>query len=105
MRRITVENAAHFYNRAGKLDFFAEGRVAIGGREDRFADVETDFTAVDVKSSEDLDIAWPVETNLPVHQSHASAVSGRAVIEVYSLNKRAGTISNPDNGDSYFSHC
>src|SRR6266478_7082977 len=104
MRRIAVQNAPHFYNCAGELDFLTEGLCAIGRREDRFADVETDFTAVDIKSSDDLDIAWPVETDLPVHQADGCAIGGRAVIKIDSLDKRAGAVAHADNGNSYFSH-
>jgi len=39
-----------------------------------------------------------------VHQADASAVGGGAVIKIDSLDKRAGAVSNPDDGDSYFSH-
>jgi len=39
-----------------------------------------------------------------VHQPDGSAVGGSAVIKIESLDKRAGAVSNPDNGDSYFSH-
>jgi hypothetical protein len=39
-----------------------------------------------------------------VHQADARAVGGGAVIKIDSLDKRAGAVSNPDNGDSYFSH-
>jgi hypothetical protein len=49
---VAIENAAHLHNRAGELDFLTEGLCAIGRRENRFADVETDFTAVDIKSSD-----------------------------------------------------
>jgi hypothetical protein len=39
-----------------------------------------------------------------VHQPGASAIGGRAVIKIDSLDKRAGAVANPDDGDSYFSH-
>src|SRR4029077_10532204 len=104
MRRVAVENTAHFHDRPGKLDFLTKGVCAIGRRENRFADVETNFTAVDVKSGDNLDIARPVETDLPVHQPGGRAVNGGAVIKIDSLDKRAGAVSNADNGNSYFSH-
>ena len=39
-----------------------------------------------------------------MHQSDAGAVDGGAVIKIDALDKRAGAVSNADNGDSYFSH-
>ena len=33
-----------------------------------------------------------------------AAVDGGAVIKIDSLDKRAGAVSNADDGDSYFSH-
>ena len=104
VRRVPIENAPHFHDGTGELDLFTEDLRAVGRREDGFADVHADFAPVDVKSSNDFDIARPIAGNLPVHQSDARAVGRGAVIKIDSLNKRAGTIANPHNGDSYFSH-
>src|SRR5580704_18112699 len=96
MRWVAIENTAHLHDRPGELDFLTKGFCAIGRRENRFADVEADFTAVDVKSSDNLDIARPVETDLPVHQPDGRTVGGGAVIKIDSLDKRAGAVSNAD---------
>src|ERR1700758_654234 len=104
MRSIAVQNAAHLYDCAGKFDFLTEGLCAIGRRKDRLADVETDFTPVDVKSRDNFDVAWPIRTDLPVHQPDGGAVGGGAVIKIDSLDKRAGAVAHADNGNSYFSH-
>ena len=104
MRRVAIKNAAHLHDGAGELDFLTKGFCAIGRRENCFADVEADFTAIDVKSSDNLDIARPVKTDLPVHQPDGRAVGGGAAIKIDSLDKRAGAVSNADDGNSYFSH-
>jgi len=104
MRRVAIKNAAHLHDRASKLDFLAEGLCAIGRRKNRFAYVQTYFSPVDIKSGDYFDIVWPISTDLLVHQSHASTVGGRAIVKVYTLNERAGAVSNADNGNSYFSH-
>ena len=104
MRWIAIHHAAHLHDRASELDFLAEGLCAIGRGENRFADVQTDFTTVDVKRSDNLDITRPVKTDLPVHQPDGRGVGGGAVVKIDSLDKRAGAVANADNGDSYFSH-
>src|SRR5438477_12696728 len=88
----------------GKLDLFAEDFCAIGRRENGLADIKADFAPVDIESGNDFDISRPVSADLPVHQSDAGAIAGRAVIKIYSLDERTGTVPNPDDGDSYFSH-
>src|SRR5262249_25477989 len=104
VRRVTVENAAHFYNGAGELDLFTESLGAIRRRENGLANVQTDLAAIDVKRGHDLDVARAVPANVPVHQANAGAIGRGAIIKIDSLDKRAGTISNSHNGDSYFSH-
>ncbi len=103
MRRIAVKDASHLYDCASELDLFGKDFCAIGRRENGLADVKTDFTPVNVKSSNDFDIGRSVRADLPVHQSDASAVGG-AVIKIDSLDKRAGAVSDAYDGDSYFSH-
>jgi len=67
MRGIAVENASHLYDCAGELDLFGKDFCAIGRRKNCLADVKTDFTSVNVKSSNDFDIARPVRADLAVH--------------------------------------
>jgi len=104
MRGIAVKDAAHLYDRASELDLFGKDFCAIGRRKNSLTDVKTDFTPVNVKSSNDFDIARPVRADLPMHQPDASAVGGGAVIKIDSLDKRAGAVSDAYDGDSYFSH-
>jgi hypothetical protein len=104
MGRITVENTAHFHDRAGKADLFAKNFRAIGRREYGLADIETDFAPVNVKRGHNFDVARPIRADLPMHQSDTGAVSGGAVVKIYSLDERTGAVPHPDNGDSYFSH-
>jgi hypothetical protein len=102
--RIAVENAAHFYNGAGELDLFAENLCAIRWRKNGSADISSNLAPINVESGNDFNIARAIRTDLAVHQSYTSAVGRKAVIKIYPLDKRAGAVSNPDNGDSYFSH-
>src|SRR5438128_404342 len=104
MRRVAVENAPHPYDCATELDLFTKDFCAIRRRKNCLADVKTDLTPVNVKSSNDFDIARPVRADLAVHQPDAGAVGGGAVIKIDSLDKRAGAVSNAYDGDSYFSH-
>src|SRR5207237_9714966 len=67
MRRVAIENASHLHDGAGELDVLTKALCASGRRENCLADVEFDFTAIDVKSSDNLDIARTVKTDLPVH--------------------------------------
>jgi hypothetical protein len=103
MGGIAVKDASHLYDRASQLDLFGKDFCAIGRRKNGLTDVKTDFTPVNVKSSNDFDIGRPVRADLPVHQSDAGAAGG-TVIKIDSLNKRAGAVSNAYDGDSYFSH-
>ena len=64
---IAVENAAHFHDCAGEVDLVTEDFRAIGRREYGLADVETDLAPVNIKGSNDLDIARAIMPNLPVH--------------------------------------
>ena len=104
VRSVAIQNATHFHNGAGELDLFAENLGAIRRRKDGFAHVQPDFAPVDIKRGYDLNIARAIAADLPVHQADASAVGGRAVIKIDSLDKRAGAVSNADNCNSYFSH-
>ena len=102
--RVAIEDTAHFHDRSGESDFVAKDPGAIGGRKDRFADVEPDFAAVDVKSGDHFDVAGPIGADLFMHEAHGGAIDGRAAVEVHSLNERAGTIAHSNDGDSDFSH-
>src|SRR5204863_4801855 len=62
MRRVAIENAAHLHNCASEFDLLAESFRAIRGREDGFAYVQTYFSQVDIKSSHNFDIVWPIST-------------------------------------------
>src|SRR5947207_12953423 len=101
MRRIAIENPAHFHNGACELDFFTKVLCAIRRRKDGSADVQTDFASVDVKSCNQFDIARAVRTDLPVHQPDAPTFGGGSVTNMYLLDKRAGAASNPNGRASY----
>ena len=74
VRGVSVHNAAHFYNGPGELDLFTKGFRAIGRRKNGSANVQAYLAPVDVKGGHDLNVARAVAADLPVHQSHASAV-------------------------------
>jgi hypothetical protein len=101
---VAIENAAHFYDRTTKPYFFTKDLRAIWRGKNSFADVKANLAPINVKSGNHLYIIRPIRTNLLVHQPDASAVDRGAVIKVYSLDERAGAVSDADNGDSYFSH-
>src|SRR5262249_27082208 len=65
--RVAIQNAAHFYDRAGQLDLFAEHLCAVGRRKNSSAHVQADLASIDVKRCHDLNIAWAVAANLTVH--------------------------------------
>src|SRR5262249_36859645 len=102
--RVAVQNAAHFYNRAGELDLFTENLGAIGRRKNSPAHLQTDLAPIDVKSGPDLDVARAVPAPVPGHQAHAGAVGGGAIIKIDSLDRRAGAVSDAHDCDSDFSH-
>src|SRR5262249_9557203 len=104
VRRVAIQNAAHFYNGASKLNLFAKSLRAIRRRKNGSANVEPQLSPGDIEGGHDLNSAWAVAADLPVHQPDASTVDGGAVVKIESLDKRAGAVSNADNGDSYFSH-
>lgn len=102
--RETVENAAHFHDRAGEADFIAKNFGAIGRRENGFADVEADFAPINVEAGHDLDVPGPIRTDLAVHQANGGAVDRGAAVKIDSLDERTGTIADSDDGDTDFSH-
>src|SRR5215471_3130919 len=104
MLGVAVEDAAHFHDRTDESDIIAKNLGAIRWRKDRFADVEPNFAAVDVKRGDDFDIARAVGTDLFMHEAHGGAIDRRAAVKVDSLDERAGTIAHSDDGDSDFSH-
>jgi hypothetical protein len=104
VRGIAVQNATHFHNGTGKLDLLTENLRTIRRRENGSANVQPNLAPIDIEGGYDLNVARAIAADLPVHQADASAVGGGAVIEIDSLDKRAGAVSNPDDGDSYFSH-
>src|SRR2546430_14264509 len=55
---------------------------------------------INIKGGNDFNVARAIRADLAVHQPYAGAVGGEAVIKIYPLDKRAGAVSNPDNGDS-----
>src|SRR5205814_10512765 len=71
VRRVTVQNAAHFYDSAGELDFFTKNLGAVRRRKDGSANVQANFAAVDVKRSHDPTVARPITADLPSHQPYA----------------------------------
>ena len=97
-------NAAHFYDRASELDLIAEHLGAIRRRKNSSADVQADLAPVNIEGGHDLDIGGAIAADLAVHQADAGAVDRGAVVKVDSLDKRAGTVSDADDCDSYFSH-
>lgn len=104
MRSKAIENAAHFYDRSRQADLFAENFSAIGGREDGLANVKTNLAAVDIKGGHDFNVTRPIRTDLAMHEADAVSIGNGAPIKVDSLNQRAGTISNSNNGDPDLSH-
>ena len=104
VRRKTVEDAAHFHDRAGQADLVAENLGAIGRGENGFADVEPDFAAVNVECGHNLNVPGPIRGDLLVHQADAGAIGGGAAVEIDTLDERTGTVAHPDDGDTDFSH-
>ena len=100
----TVHDHAHFHDRAGKRDFFAKNFGAIGRRKDGLADVESDFAAIDIERGDDFDVARPIGADLAMHKADGAAVDPRAPIEIDTLDKGTGAITDTDNGDSNLSH-
>ena len=100
----TIENAAHFYDRSGQADPFAENLGAIGWRKDGLADIKTNLAAVDIKGGHHFDVIRLISTDMAMHQTDPVAIGGGAPIKVDSLNERAGTISNSNDGDPDLSH-
>ena len=100
----TIENAAHFYDRSGQADPFAENLGAIWWRKDGLADIKSNLAAVDIKGGHHFDVTRPIRTDLAMHQTDPVAIGGGAPIKVDSLNQRAGTISNSNDGDPDLSH-
>ncbi len=104
MRGITIEDAAHLYDRTSGRDVAAEYFRAIGWREDRLINIKADLAPVDIKGRDDLDVTGPVRTDEAVHKADRGAVIGCVVIKADSLHERAGAIAHPDNSDSDFVH-
>src|SRR5438477_4733636 len=104
VRAEAVENTAHFYDRSGEADLFAENFRAIGGREDGLANIKANLAAVDIKGGHDFDVPRTIGPDLAMHQTDPVAIGGGAPIKVYSLNQRAGTVTNTNNSDPDLSH-
>lgn len=104
MRGITVENAAHLYDRAREVDLLAKDLRAIWRREDGPADIQAHFAAVNVESRHYLDVARSIWANFAVHEANTIPIGGGALIKVYSLDKRTGAVPHSDNSDSDLSH-
>ena len=104
VRSEAVENATHFHDRPGQADLVAENFCAIRRRKDGFADVETNFAAVDIKGGYHFDVSGAIGPDLAMHQADPVSVGDRTPIKVYSLNQRAGAISNPNDSDPDLSH-
>ena len=104
VRPDAIENAAHFYDRSGQTDSFAENLGAIWGRKDGLADIEPDLAAINIKCGYDFNVTRPIRTDLAMHQTHSVAIGGGGSIKVDSLNQRAGTIADSDNSDPDLSH-
>jgi hypothetical protein len=104
VRGKSVEHAAHVHDCASEFEFLAEDLCAIGRREYGFADIKTDFAPIDIERGNDFNVIRPIRADLAMHQPGARPVGRGAVIKIYSLDKRAGTITNSNDGNSYFSH-
>lgn len=102
--REAVEDAAHFHDRAGEADFIAEDVGAIGRRENGFADIEPDFTAIDVECGHNLNVSGPIRGDLLVHQADGGTIDGGAAVKIDTLDERTGTVAHSDNGDTNLSH-
>jgi len=104
MRPEAIKNTAHFYDRSGEADLFAENLRAIRGREDGLADIEPNFAAINIKCGYDFNVPRPIRTDLAMHQTDPIAIGNGAPIKVNSLNQRAGAVSNSNDGDPDLSH-
>ena len=104
VRRIAVENAAHFYDRTREIDLFAKNFRAIRRRKNGSADIKAHLAAINIERGHDFDVTGPIRTDLAVHKPDARAIGGGALVKVYSLDKRTGTVTYPNNSDSDLSH-
>jgi hypothetical protein len=104
MGRIAIENATHFHDRAGKIDFLTKNFGAVRRGKDGAANVQADFAPINIKGRHHFNVTRPVGTDLAMHQSDSRTIVGRPAVEVYPLNQRTGAITNTDDGDSDFSH-
>src|SRR6266516_2791836 len=84
---------SHFYNGAAELNFSTKNLRTFRRRENGSDNVQPNLAPVDVKGGHDLNVAWAVTADLPVHQPDASTVDGKAVVKIESLHKRAGAVS------------
>ena len=65
--RVAIQNAAHFYDRAGELDLFTEHLCAIGRRKNSPAHVQADLAPVNIESSHNFNVTRTIPADLTVH--------------------------------------
>src|SRR5579864_1230724 len=99
-----VHDHAHFHDGAGEGHLVAENPGAIRGRKNGFADVEPDFSPVDIEGSDNFDVAGAIGADLLVHEADRGAVGRGMSVKIDALDERAGTVAHSNDGDSYFSH-
>jgi hypothetical protein len=100
----TIENAAHFHDCAGALDFIAKNFSAVRRRKNGLAHIQSHFAAIDIKGGNHFDVLRLVRADATVHEAGAAAVAIGPAIKIDSLDERTGTVAHPDDGDSDFAH-
>src|SRR5207237_3768302 len=97
---VTVKDAAHFHDRAGEGDFFAENLGAIGRGEYGAADVEADLAPVDIERGDHFEVRRSVWPDLAMHQADPSLIPRGAVATIYRLNAETRERATPSQRDS-----
>src|SRR5207245_10252396 len=62
--RVAIQNAPHFYDRAGELDLFTEHLCAIGRRKNSLAHVQADLAPVNIESSHNFNVTRTIPADL-----------------------------------------
>jgi len=71
----TVENAAHFHDRASALDSIAKNFSAVRRGKNGLAHVESHLAAIDIKSGDHFDILRLIRADAAVHEAGRAAVA------------------------------
>src|SRR6266700_4046074 len=70
--------------------------------KDSFAEVFTDFIAINIKCRCELDIVYVISSQIHVHQARHEIIGLRVFVVLHPLHKGTGTVARADNCDSYF---